>query len=57
MTAYVAGLTVVAKRAGANARWLIPALIAGISMVDAVFILVVEPAALPLACVAALGVR
>ena len=32
---YVAGLTVVAKFAGANARWLVPLLIAGISLVDA----------------------
>jgi len=55
MLAYVAGLTVVAKRAGANARWLIPALIAGISIVDAVFILVVEPSAAWLAAIAALG--
>ena len=44
MTFYVAGLTVVAKRAGANARWLVPALIAGISLVDAAFILIVLPA-------------
>jgi 4-hydroxybenzoate polyprenyltransferase len=41
VTAYVAGLTVVARLAGPNARWLIPALIAGISIVDAVFIAVV----------------
>jgi len=55
MLVYVAGLTVVARRAGANARWLIPALIAGISLVDAVFILVVEPSAVLLAAIAALG--
>jgi 4-hydroxybenzoate polyprenyltransferase len=55
MLVYVAGLTVVAKRAGANARWLIPALIAGISIVDALFILVVDPASMRLAAVAALG--
>jgi 4-hydroxybenzoate polyprenyltransferase len=55
MLVYVAGLTVVAKRAGANARWLIPALIAGISIVDAVFILVVEPSFVMLAAIAALG--
>jgi hypothetical protein len=35
---YVAGLTVVARLAGPNARWLIPVLIAGISIVDAIFI-------------------
>lgn len=55
MLAYVAGLTVVARRAGADARWLIPALIAGISIVDAVFILVVQPSSIGLAVVAALG--
>jgi 4-hydroxybenzoate polyprenyltransferase len=55
MLVYVAGLTVVAKRAGANARWLIPALIAGISIVDAVFILVVNPSSVSLAVIAALG--
>jgi 4-hydroxybenzoate polyprenyltransferase len=55
MLVYVAGLTVVAKRAGADARWLIPALIAGISIVDAIFILVVDPASVQLAAMAALG--
>jgi 4-hydroxybenzoate polyprenyltransferase len=55
MLLYVAGLTLVAKRAGANARWLIPALIAGISIVDAVFILVVDPSAVWVAAIAALG--
>lgn len=55
MVLYVAGLTVVAKRAGANARWLVPALIAGISLVDAAFILVVRPDALALAVLALLG--
>ena len=55
MLLYVAGLTLVAKRAGANARWLIPALIAGISIVDAVFILVVDPSAAWVAAIAALG--
>jgi len=55
MLVYVAGLTVVAKRAGANARWLIPGLIAGISLVDAVFILVVAPSSVTLAAIAALG--
>ena len=38
MTTYVVALTVVAKQAGANARWLVPLLIAGISLVDALFI-------------------
>jgi hypothetical protein len=42
MTSYVAGLTVVAKFSGANARWLVPVLIAGISIVDAVFIAIVS---------------
>ena len=55
MLAYVAGLTVVARRAGADARWLIPTLIAGISIVDAVFIFVVQPSSIGLAVVAALG--
>jgi 4-hydroxybenzoate polyprenyltransferase len=55
MVVYVAGLTVVAKRAGANARWLVPALIAGISILDAIFIVVVWPGGLPLALAAALG--
>jgi 4-hydroxybenzoate polyprenyltransferase len=52
---YVVGLTVVAKRAGASARWLVPVLIAGISLVDAAFILVVSPSRAPLAVVAAMG--
>jgi 4-hydroxybenzoate polyprenyltransferase len=38
MTAYVVALTWVAKRAGPSAGWLIPVLIAGISLVDAAFI-------------------
>jgi 4-hydroxybenzoate polyprenyltransferase len=38
MTAYVAGLTIVAKLAGANARWLVPLMIAGISLLDATVI-------------------
>ena len=54
MASYVAGLTVVAKAAGANARWLIPVLIAGISLVDAAFIGVVS-SSIGLAAVAALG--
>ena len=52
MTSYVAGLTVVAKLAGANARWLVPVLIAGISLVDAVFVGIVA-SSLPLAMIAA----
>jgi len=55
MLAYVASLTVVAKKAGSNARWLIPTLIAGISIVDAVFIVVVQPSSAWLAGVAVLG--
>jgi 4-hydroxybenzoate polyprenyltransferase len=38
VTVYVAGLTVVAKLAGARARWLVPMLIAAISLVDAIVI-------------------
>lgn len=38
MILYVASLTVVARQAGRNARWLVPALIAGISLVDATVI-------------------
>ena len=55
MLVYVAGLTVVSKRAGANARWLVPGLIAGISLVDALFILSLRPSAWPLAVIASLG--
>ncbi len=54
MLGYVAGLTVVAKLAGSNARWLVPVLIAGISVVDAAF-LVVAASAPALAAVAATG--
>jgi 4-hydroxybenzoate polyprenyltransferase len=35
ITLYVVALTVVAKRAGQSGRWLVPLLIAGISLVDA----------------------
>jgi 4-hydroxybenzoate polyprenyltransferase len=35
LAAYVVGLTVVARRAGARASWGVPALIAGISLLDA----------------------
>ena len=38
VAAYVAGLTVVAKLAGPSARWLVPTLIAAISLVDAAMI-------------------
>jgi 4-hydroxybenzoate polyprenyltransferase len=38
---YVVALTVVAKRAGPDARWIVPLLIAGISIVDAIFIALV----------------
>jgi len=55
MLVYVASLTVVAKRAGANARWLIPALIACISIVDAISILIVSPSNMPIALIAAVG--
>ena len=54
MAAYVAGLTVVAKLAGPSARWLVPTLIAAISLVDAAIIATVS--SLPsLALVAAVG--
>jgi 4-hydroxybenzoate polyprenyltransferase len=52
ITAYVAGLTVAARMAGPHARVLVPLLIAGISIVDALFIAVVGGSA-PLALVAA----
>jgi len=55
MWVYVSGLTVVARLAGPKARWLVPLLIAGISLVDAVFIVVIAPGMWPLAIVAALG--
>jgi 4-hydroxybenzoate polyprenyltransferase len=42
MTSYVSGLTVVARLAGARARWLVPILIAAISLVDAVVIAAVS---------------
>ena len=54
MTVYVGGLTVVARIAGANARWLVPVLIAGISIVDAIFIAAVSSSAI-LALAAASG--
>jgi hypothetical protein len=42
MTSYVGGLTVVARLSGARARWLVPILIAAISLVDAVVIAAVS---------------
>lgn len=54
MASYVAALTIVAKVAGASARWLVPVLIAGISIVDAVFIAIVTSSGV-LALTAALG--
>jgi len=50
---YVSGLTQVAKLAGARARWLVPALIAGIALLDALIIAVTV--SLPLALVSAIG--
>lgn len=55
MWVYVVALTVVAKLAGPNARWLVPLLIAGISMLDAIVIVVAAPQAWALAIVAAIG--
>lgn len=43
MLLYVAGLTVVARLSGPDAKWLVPLLIAGISLVDAVVIVVASP--------------
>ena len=54
MMAYVVGLTIVAKQAGPAARWLVPLLIAGISIVDALFIAAVT-SSVSLALVAAAG--
>ena len=42
MTIYVSGLTIVAKLAGPRARWLVPVLIAAISLVDAIVIAAVS---------------
>jgi 4-hydroxybenzoate polyprenyltransferase len=41
MVVYVTGLTIVARLAGATARWLVPLMIAAISLVDAIFVWVV----------------
>lgn len=53
ITIYVAGLTVVAKLAGPRARWLVPALIAAISLVDAAIIAI--SLSWPLALLAVVG--
>jgi 4-hydroxybenzoate polyprenyltransferase len=55
MWVYVVALTVVARLAGPKARWLVPLLIAGISVLDAVVIAVAASRSWPLALVAALG--
>jgi 4-hydroxybenzoate polyprenyltransferase len=55
MWVYVAALTVVAKLAGPRARWLVPLLIAAISLVDAAFIVLAAPAHARLALMAVLG--
>ena len=47
ITAYVIGLTVVAKRLGARAGSIVPRLIAGISLVDAALVATVSLAAAP----------
>jgi 4-hydroxybenzoate polyprenyltransferase len=54
LTFYVLALTVVARFAGHRARWLVPLLIAGISLVDAAVILLTAGAPELAAC-AALG--
>jgi 4-hydroxybenzoate polyprenyltransferase len=53
LTVYVSGLTWVAKRAGRRAGWLIPVLIAGISVVDATAIGISGGGLL--ACIALIG--
>lgn len=47
MTAYVSGLTLVAKRIGPGRGYLVPYLIAGISLVDAGIIAMVAPSVAP----------
>jgi 4-hydroxybenzoate polyprenyltransferase len=54
MVLYVGGLTIVAKLAGSNARWLVPLLIAGISILDAV-VIALASGTTGLALVATLG--
>lgn len=47
MTAYVTGLTLVAKRIGAGRGYVVPYLIAGISLVDALIVATVAPSIAP----------
>jgi 4-hydroxybenzoate polyprenyltransferase len=47
MTAYVAALTLVAKRIGAGRGYVVPYLIAGISLVDALIVATVAPSIAP----------
>ena len=54
VTAYVAGLTVVAKLAGPSARWLVPTMIAAISLVDA-FVVALTSRSIGLTLLAACG--
>jgi 4-hydroxybenzoate polyprenyltransferase len=54
MISYVSGLTVVAKLAGPRARWLVPLLIAAISLVDAA-VIAIASSSYQLAWLAALG--
>jgi 4-hydroxybenzoate polyprenyltransferase len=54
MATYVAMITTVARVAGSHVRWLVPALIAGISLVDAAFIAMVSSST-SLALLAAIG--
>ncbi len=51
MTAYVSGLTLVAKRIGPGGGYLVPYLIAGISLVDALIIAAVAPLVAPWAAI------
>jgi 4-hydroxybenzoate polyprenyltransferase len=53
LAAYVVSLTVVARRAGARATWGVPALIAGISLLDAAVVALFGPWEWSLAAVAA----
>jgi 4-hydroxybenzoate polyprenyltransferase len=55
MVAYVAALTVVAKTFGRRVWWIVPVMIAGISLVDAAFIVVVSGGPTRAAFLAALG--
>jgi 4-hydroxybenzoate polyprenyltransferase len=54
LVSYVSGLTVVAKLAGSRARWLVPVLIAGISLLDAA-VIAIASWSYALALLAALG--